>query len=78
MEINLSKSQTDSLVRWLLEKINKNEFIIIQREKNKDFMNQYRLNLNSVKENILSKISSSNFVSEEFDRDTFVYGILKV
>ena len=33
MEIELSKSQINDLVSWLLDKINKNEFSIVRRDK---------------------------------------------
>lgn len=78
MEIELSKSQINDLVSWLLDKINKNEFSIVRRDKNNNFMFTYRLNQQSVKEKILSNISSSNFISEEYDYETIKYGKEKV
>lgn len=78
MKVQLSKSQLNKLLNFLLEKINHDEFIIIKREKNNRFMNEYRLNKERVKLDILLKISSENFISEEFDNDTIKYGTEKV
>ncbi len=78
MKLELSKSQINDLVEMLLEKINKDEFTIVNRDKNIIFLRKYHLNQQGVKEKILSKISSSNFISEEFDNDTIKYGKEKV
>lgn len=78
MKIDLSKSQIKELVLFLLSMINDNKFIIVRRDKNNMFMIKYRLDKDSVRDYILSKISVDNFIGEEFDNDTLRYGSEKV
>ena len=76
MKYKLSQSQIKELVRKIYEKINSDDYVIlISRDKNKKFIREYNLNHDSIKSKILSKISISNFVSEETDDNTLKYGI---
>ena len=58
--------------------ISNDKFIIIKSEKNDLFIRNYRLCKKEIKDKILSKISTDNFISEEFDIDTLKYGNEKV
>ncbi len=75
MNLTLSDSELNKLIKSLLEKINNLDFVIIPTEKNQKMMTLYKLNKSKSRDLVLSKISKDNFVSYEFDRDTSKYGV---
>ena len=71
--IKNSKSNIKRIVDNILSKIYNDEFVIIPRDKNKEFMMYYRLTKKDIKQ-ILCCISIGTYISEEFDSDTLKYG----
>lgn len=72
-KISNNKNQIATLVAKLLNLVNTDNYVIIPREKNKKFIQEYNLNMECIKE-ILKKINIDNYVSEEFDFDLEKYG----
>ncbi len=75
MNLVLSDSKLNELIKSLMEKIINLNFVIIPTEKNRRLMTMYKMNKEKSRDLILSKISKDNFVSYEFDRDTDKYGV---
>lgn len=69
-----SKSKIKEIIKNIHYLVINDKFIIINREKNMNFIYKYRLNSKMIK-NILLHININNYVKEEFDNDTLKYGI---
>lgn len=70
---NYTYEEKNILIRKIKEKVNKDEFVLIPREKNQFFLRLYRLNRTKVK-NILSQLAPDDFSYKTPDEKYSDYG----
>lgn len=63
----VTKEEVDAFLNEAKKMINKKQFIIIPRDKNKEFINKYRINSAKQKE-ILMSINTSDFIGAKKSR----------